>query len=168
MSASNVDAQAQILPIKLPGIILGVGLGGFFDGIFLHQVFQWHHMFSSIVSVNTVPGLKMNTLGDGFFHIVCWLAVLRGLYILYSRVTHARREVWRSPVFWSWILCGWGWFNLVEGLIDHEILGIHHVHSGPHQFVYDMSFLASGVIFILAGWMFARNGSVVRVGTATA
>ena len=51
----------QTLPIKLPGMMLGVGLGGFFDGIFLHQIFQWHHMFSSLYSVDTVPGLRMNT-----------------------------------------------------------------------------------------------------------
>jgi uncharacterized membrane protein len=151
------------LPIKLPGIVLGVGLGGFFDGIFLHQVFQWHHMFSSVYSVNTVAGLRMNTLGDGLFHTVTWLAVLLGLFLLYSRVTHARREVWGSPVLWSWILCGWGWFNLVEGLIDHQILGIHHVHSGPHQLAYDIAFLISGVVFILAGWSLARRGAPVRI-----
>jgi uncharacterized membrane protein len=161
-----IPTRETILPIKLPGIIFGIGLGGFFDGIFLHQVFQWHHMFSSIYPVDTVPGLRMNTLGDGLFHTVTWLSVLLGLYILYSRVTHARRDVWKSGVFWSWILCGWGWFNLVEGLIDHQILGIHHVHSGPHQFAYDISFLASGVIFIVAGWWMARRGSAVRVSAA--
>ncbi len=160
------SARETILPIKLPGIILGIGLGGFFDGIFLHQVFQWHHMFSSIYPVDTVPGLRMNTLGDGLFHTVTWLSVLLGLYILYSRITHARREVWKSGALWSWILCGWGWFNLVEGLIDHQILGIHHVHSDPHQSAYDISFLASGVIFIVAGWWMARRGSAVRVSAA--
>jgi uncharacterized membrane protein len=25
------------------GIFLGLGLGGFFDGIVLHQILQWHH-----------------------------------------------------------------------------------------------------------------------------
>jgi len=114
-----------------------------------------------------VPGLQMNTLGDGFFHTVTWLSVIAGLGVLYSRVTRARREVWKSSVLWAWILCGWGWFNLLEGVVDHEILGIHHVHYGPHQFAYDMSFLASGVIFIIVGWMVARSGSAVPVGVAT-
>ena len=31
------------------GIILGVGLGGFVDGILLHQILQWHEMVSSVV-----------------------------------------------------------------------------------------------------------------------
>jgi Predicted membrane protein (DUF2243) len=29
-----------------PGILLGVGLGGFVDGIVLHQILQWHHMLT--------------------------------------------------------------------------------------------------------------------------
>ena len=41
--------------------------------------------------MNTVHGLQMNTLGDGFFHTVTWLSVWLGLYILYSRVTPAAR-----------------------------------------------------------------------------
>jgi uncharacterized membrane protein len=32
--------------IRLPATILGVGLGGFVDGIVLHQVLQWHHLLS--------------------------------------------------------------------------------------------------------------------------
>lgn len=152
MMASATDT----LPVTAPGIILGVGLGGFFDGIFLHQVFQLHHMFSNIITVDTVPGLRMNTLGDGVFHTVTWLAVLIGLGLLYSRVTHERRQVWGSAVLWGWMLSGWGWFNLVEGVIDHEILGIHHVYSGANQTFWDMIFLASGAVFILVGWSIAR------------
>jgi len=149
--------------VKAPGIILGIGLGGFFDGIFLHQIFQLHHMFSSIVTPDTVPGLRMNTLGDGFFHTVTWLSVLIGLGMLYSRVTHARRQVWGSAVLWGWILSGWGWFNLVEGLIDHEILGIHHVYAGANETLWDMLFLVSGIVFILAGWGIARRARPVCV-----
>lgn len=158
-----MSTPPSTLPVKAPGIILGIGLGGFFDGIFLHQVFQLHHMFSSVITPDTVPGLRMNTLGDGFFHTVTWLAVLIGLGILYSRVTHARRHVWGSAVLWGWMLHGWGWFNLVEGLIDHEILGIHHVYAGSNQVLWDMLFLASGVIFILAGWSIARRATPITI-----
>jgi uncharacterized membrane protein len=51
----------------LPGLLLGGGLGGFFDGIVLRQVLQWHHMLTSEGSypATTVVGLEVNTLWDG-------------------------------------------------------------------------------------------------------
>jgi hypothetical protein len=30
--------------LTTPGILLGLGLGGFVDGIVLHQILQWHHI----------------------------------------------------------------------------------------------------------------------------
>ena len=51
------------------GILFGLGLGGFFDGIVLHQILQWHHMLTSAgVPADTVAGLKLNTFWDGLFH----------------------------------------------------------------------------------------------------
>ncbi|MFE9957902.1 DUF2243 domain-containing protein [Micromonospora sp. NPDC005299] len=156
--------------IRVPATILGVGLGGFVDGILLHQVLQWHHLLSSTDSdrvgikfypVDTVAGLKMNTLWDGLFHTVTWVAVLTGLALLYARVTRSRGRLWRSPALWGWALVGWGLFNLVEGIVDHQILGIHHVHGGPHQLWWDLGFLALGVVFVAVGWAVQRPASVV-------
>jgi uncharacterized membrane protein len=153
--------------IRLPGIVLGVGLGGFVDGILLHQLLRWHHMLTGTdhdhigvkyYSPNTLSGLRMNTIWDGVFHAVCWLAVLVGLAILYSRVTSARRRVWTSPVLWGWILVGWGVFNLVEGILDHHILSIHHVHNGPGQIWWDLGFLALGAVFVVLGLLVQRGG----------
>lgn len=158
-----MNRSADTPSIKAPGIILGIGLGGFFDGIFLHQVFQLHHMFSTVVTPDTVRGLRMNTLGDGIFHTVTWLAVLVGLGCLYTRVVEARGKVWGSFELWGWMLKGWGWFNLVEGLVDHQILGLHHVYASRNTLLWDMLFLASGVIFILLGWRIARRGQPLTV-----
>ena len=61
------------------------------------------------------------------------------------------------------MLVGSGLFNLVEGLIDHEILGIHHVRSGPDQFIWDMAFLAVGLLLVVAGWSMVRKGASIRI-----
>ncbi|MEW9548288.1 DUF2243 domain-containing protein [Nonomuraea sp. NPDC050783] len=156
--------------IALPGVVLGIGLGGFVDGILLHQILQWHHMLSSTGTdnigvrpypVTTVPGLQMNTLWDGLFHAVTWLAVLTGLGLLYSRVTASRGRVWRSRALWGWILAGWGVFNLVEGVIDHHLLGIHHVRTGPYQLWWDLAFLLLGALLVAGGWALQRGGQVL-------
>ena len=155
------------LQIRMPGIVLGVGLGGFVDGIALHQVLQWHHMLSSTGSdniglrtypVTTVPGLQMNTVWDGLFHTFTWLSVLIGLHLLYSRVVAARGHVWGSRVLWGWILVGWGAFNIVEGVIDHHLLAIHHVRAGPDQLWWDLAFLALGAVLVAGGWLLQRSG----------
>jgi uncharacterized membrane protein len=168
--ATTVDgtgADAAPPSLQLPGIVLGVGLGGFVDGILLHQLLQWHHMLTSTnhdhigvkyYDPHTVSGLEMNTVWDGVFHVVCWISVLTGLAILYARVTSGRRRVWASRVLWGWILAGWGLFNLVEGILDHQILGIHHVRGGPHQLWWDMGFLALGALLLAGGWLLQRGG----------
>jgi uncharacterized membrane protein len=152
-------------PLRAPGILLGVGLGGFVDGILLHQLLQWHHMLTSTDSDNvgiatypadTVAGLRMNTLWDGVFHTFTWLSILIGLSILYRRITAGRAVAWRSGGLWGWILVGWGLFNVVEGVVDHHLLGIHHVRGGPHQLWWDLGFLALGAALIVAGLVVQR------------
>ncbi|MEV0429314.1 DUF2243 domain-containing protein [Micromonospora sp. NPDC050495] len=163
-------ATTDATRIRLPATILGIGLGGFVDGIGLHQVLQWHHMLSSTNTdnvgirnypVDTVPGLRMNTLWDGLFHVVTWTAVLLGLALLYARVTRSRGRLWRAPMLWGWILFGWGLFNLVEGVIDHHLLGIHHVHGGPDQLWWDLGFLALGAVLLVVGWLVQRGARSV-------
>jgi uncharacterized membrane protein len=153
-------------PIALPGVVLGVGLGGFVDGIVLHQILQWHHLLASTDSdnigvdtypVTTVGGLEVNTLWDGLFHAVCWVAVIVGLALLDSRVPRPRGQVWASRALWGWMLVGWGLFNLVEGIVDHHVLAIHHVRAGPHQTWWDLGFLVVGVALVVGGWLLQRR-----------
>ncbi len=43
----NIEEKTGKTPSpKLPGLLLGIGLGGFVDGIVLHQILQWHHMLT--------------------------------------------------------------------------------------------------------------------------
>jgi uncharacterized membrane protein len=172
-SSAAEPATGRLPRIALPGIILGVGLGGFIDGILLHQVLQWHHMLTSTDTDNigvpyypadTVHGLQVNTLWDGLFHTFTWLAILIGLGLLYARVADQRGRVWASRVLWGWVLVGWGLFNLVEGIVDHHLLGIHHVRRGPHQLWWDLSFLALGALLVIGGYLLQRSGT--RSGAA--
>jgi len=44
-SRRRESAQA-VSGSRSAGILLGIGLGGFVDGIVLHQILQWHHMLT--------------------------------------------------------------------------------------------------------------------------
>ena len=145
-------------PDRSPAILLGIGLGGFLDGIVLHQMLQWHHMLTDEGShpSTTVAGLETNTLWDGLFHAATWVAVAVGLALLWRRALAG--QVPRGRVLLGWMLVGWGVFNLAEGLVNHQILGIHHVRDdrgGPLG--WDLAFLAFGVLLAVGGWLLART-----------
>src|SRR5512145_2025561 len=97
------------------GILFGVGLGGFFDGIVLHQVLQWHHMLTSAgYPADSVPNLEINTLWDGLFHVSTYMFVALGLAILW-RAAHRTHVRWSGKLLVGTMLMGFGLFNLVEG-----------------------------------------------------
>ena len=143
-------------PLVIAGTFLGMGLGGFFDGILLHQLLQTHNMLSATVPKTTIPNMEINMFWDGIFHSLTWLMTLIGVVALWK--AGARREnAWSGKALGGAMFIGWGLFNLVEGLIDHYLLGIHHVVERLGLSVFDHAFLASGIIFIVGGWMAVRS-----------
>lgn len=148
-------------PSRAPSLLYGLGLGGFVDGIVLHQVLQWHHMVSSVPgqSPGTLTGLEHNTLADGLFHAGTWVLV-----VLASLLTLRSWRQGRLAPSWSFhiglVLVGWGLFDLVEGLVDHQILGVHHVRDdlgGPLS--WDIGFLVFGAVLVVVGWAVHRRGA---------
>jgi uncharacterized membrane protein len=151
------------------GILFGLGLGGFFDGIVLHQVLQWHHMLSSWYPVNTIENLELNTLWDGIFHSATYLFMVAGLFILW-RTARRRHLYWSSKLLAGTMLMGFGAFNVVEGIVDHHLLGIHHVNElvDAWQRVYwDVGFIAWGAGMFAIGWALLRRGQRETLTSAT-
>ncbi|TIU49152.1 MAG: DUF2243 domain-containing protein, partial [Mesorhizobium sp.] len=54
-------------------LLVGFALAGFFDGIVLHQILQWHHLLSAFS-----PGsdLRFQVMSDGLFHLVMYLLLV--------------------------------------------------------------------------------------------
>jgi uncharacterized membrane protein len=140
------------------GIVLGLGLGGFVDGIVLHQIAQWHNMLSSTDRwpATTLEGMQANMRGDGLFHAATWILVALGVWLLWRALRGGALGSGRELV--GWMLAGWGIFNLVEGVVDHAILGLHHVREGGNELPWDLGFLALGVVMIVGGWFLVRSG----------
>ena len=158
------------------GILFGLGLGGFFDGIVLHQILQWHHMLTSAgYPADSIENLEVNTFWDGLFHASTYICTALGLYLLwrYSRRNHIR---WSGKLLPGALLMGFGIFNLAEGIVDHHLLAIHHVNETVprEQWIYwDLGFLVWGAIMLIVGWILlrrgkqeTRDGSGERGGTA--
>lgn len=139
------------------GILIGTGMGGFVDGIALHQIFQWHNMLSSVQPPVDLVTMKYNMVWDGFFHTFTWVMTALGLTKLW-RAGQRRDVPWSTSTFVGSLFVGWGLFNAIEGVIDHQILGIHHVHPGQGQLAWDLGFIASGLVMIAGGWAAIRAG----------
>ena len=125
------------------GILMGIGMGGFVDGITLHQIAQWHNMLSNVVPPHTMDSMRVNMAWDGFFHALTWLITLVGILQLRS-AAYAREPIPWAQAFTGQLILGWGMFNLVEGIIDHQILGLHNVREVTNYTVYNLTFLAVG------------------------
>jgi uncharacterized membrane protein len=140
------------------GILIGAGLlAGFVDGILLHEILQWHHMVTSIRPANTLSDLKANTLGDGLFHVGTWVMTVIGIVLLWR--AGGRSDVpWSPKIFGGSLLLGAGLFDFIEGIVDHQILGIHHVKPGPNQLAWDIGFLILGAVLAVIGWIILRSG----------
>jgi uncharacterized membrane protein len=142
---------------RSPGLLIGIGLGGFADGILLHQVLQWHNMLSAISPPSTLEAMQLNMRWDGLFHVLTWMLTLAGVAQLWRAGT--RGSLPRSGRhFTGQLVLGWGLFNLIEGLLDHQLLGIHHVREGPTWLAYDLAFLGLGGLgLLLLGLVLSRR-----------
>ena len=144
-------------------LLLGIGLGGFVDGIVLHQVLQWHNMLSAVHPPESMANMRLNMRADGLFHAGVWLATASGLALLWREARAGRVTGAPTRRFVGLLIAGWGLFNLVEGLIDHHLLGIHHVREGPDPLAWDLGFLLFGGLGLIAlGTALARGAAAPR------
>ena len=150
---------------------MGLGLGGFLDGIVMHQILQWHHMLTGTGDhpAGTILGKEANVLADGLFHLGTWLLVVLAT-ILTLRAWQRRELAPNGNRYVGSVLMGWGAFNLVEGSINHQLLGIHHVRDDLGAPVsWDIAFLVSGALLIGVGALLSRDtraGLLLRRGSA--
>ena len=141
------------------GLLLGIGFGGFVDGIVLHQILQWHHMLTNTGNhpADTVSGLETNTVADGLFHATTWILLACGVVLL--------RRAWaageRGPSLRALVgtmLAGWGLFNLVEGVVDHHLLGVHDVRDDVSDPLWwNLGFLVFGAALVVVGAALTRT-----------
>ena len=170
---ATIEGESARPSLTLPGVLLGVGLGGFVDGILLHQILQWHHMLTDYgelrsFPLTTIPSLEDNTMWDGLFHLSTWVFVVVGLFLLWRAISNGHPATWRSLT--GLLLVGWGIFNLFEGIVAHHILTLHHVRDDvADPLWWDLGFLAFGALLIVAGLAIRRNDAAAlaaRTGTS--
>jgi uncharacterized membrane protein len=153
---SNKQVLSPV-PLTTASIVLGIGMGGFFDGIVLHQMLQVHEMLSNKIPATEYIGKSINMFWDGIFHFFCMIVVLIGIILMWKLLY--RKDVDRSgKLFGGGLLLGWGVFNIVEGIIDHQILKLHNViELAANHDIANFSFLGVSVLMTIIGYALVNS-----------
>src|SRR3954467_7761839 len=101
-------------PLTAAGTLLGIGLGGFVDGILFHQILQLHSMLSARLPQDELINVKISMVWDGLFHAFTWLATLVGVILLWQ-AGKQRDSAWSGKLLCGGLFLGWGIFNFIEG-----------------------------------------------------
>jgi uncharacterized membrane protein len=137
------------------GYLLGFALGGFFDGILLHQILQWHHLLSL---VDGVGDLRNQVLFDGLFHALMYVIAAVGLALL----IRARDDI-SHPGAGKWLIgsamIGFGVWHILDSIASHWLLGIHRIKlDSPNPLVWDLIwFVIFGLAPLLVGVLMRRG-----------
>ena len=137
--------------INIGSIVLGFGFMGAMDGVIFHQLLQWH----SVVMQADRAG---QIVSDGVFHFGVTIALIVGGVLLWlgGKPSDLSRGI---RLLVGGFLLGSGIFNIVEGLINHHLLQIHRVKPGdPNALMYDLAFLAIGILLVVIGLLVKRRG----------
>jgi uncharacterized membrane protein len=105
-------------------------------------------MISSPTPPDTLANLELNTFWDGVFHAATWIITVVGVVML---LLTERPATGTGRRFVGGLLVGWGSFNLVEGVMNHHVLGLHHVRPGHDVLLWDVGFLAWGALMLALG-----------------
>lgn len=145
------------VPLTAAAIVLGIGIGGFADGIVLHQILQWHQMLSAKLPPTTVLEKNVNMFWDGIFHLFTLLSTATGIYLLWNVLRKINVST-SGNLLAGGMLAGWGIFNVIEGVINHHILQLHNVREiTSHQEVWNYAFLFFGILLAVSGWLLVRR-----------
>lgn len=147
-----------------PGLWLGIGFGGFFDGILLHQVLQWHHLLSKVGGA-WASELHNQVLADGLFHALMYVVAAVGLFLaVRQRASLARPHGPRR--FCAAFLIGFGLWHVADAFLSHWLFGLHRVRMDTaHPLAWDLGWLiVFGLLPIAAGWMLRQSNAPLRIG----
>ncbi|MGV3504097.1 MAG: DUF2243 domain-containing protein [Adhaeribacter sp.] len=158
--ANTYESQqaARSGPVIAATTLLGVGMGGFVDGIVLHQILQWHNMVSAKIPPDTLLNTKINMFWDGMFHTFVWIVTMAGILLLWKAVK-TRQVNLSDKLLSGGLLFGFGLFNIVEGIIDHHLLVLHNVREiSDSPSAWNFGFLALSAVILVAGWVLIGKG----------
>ena len=133
--------------------LVGLAVGALLDSFVLHQLLQWHHVWSRRSTATTLSGIERNVFADGVLNVASLATLLLGLGLMLGRPIEARPFVALG-------LIGWGLFQIFDEGVFHLAFGAHHIREGVEDpALYDWAFVALGFVFMTIGFVARRRTS---------
>ena len=146
-------------------LLLGFALGGFFDGILLHQILQWHHLLSGLDGA--AGDLRFQILADGLFHLMMYVVALVGAVMLVS-ARAAGAPIPATSGILRLALIGFGSWHVSDAVPSHWLLGLHRIRMDSDMpLAWDVAWLVIfGVATILLAMLLPSGGRGSRSSSA--
>ncbi|MDP2212845.1 DUF2243 domain-containing protein [Phenylobacterium sp.] len=140
---------------------MGFALGGFFDGILLHQILQWHHLLSLTPGID----LRGQILWDGYFHAAMYLLAALALWGLWR--THKAGAPLSGRPLCGALLAGFGAWHVVDSVLSHWLIGIHRIRvDSANPLAWDLVwFIGFGLVPAALGWWLLRPSGGAGTGS---
>ncbi len=151
--------KAEIKTVAGAAFLLGFALGGFFDGILLHQVLQWHHLLSTLEARGPpFADLRFQLAADGYFHLLMYVIAALALWFLWR----GRRALYKSGAgrrLSAWLLIGFGLWHVVDAVASHWVAQIHRIRmDAENPLLWDIGWLVVFGAIPLAVGLWLRTG----------
>jgi uncharacterized membrane protein len=139
-------------------LLVGFALAGFFDGIVLHQILQWHHLLSA---VSPEADLRFQIMSDGLFHLAMYLLLVLATILLVAARAANSRVVTTSEIL-RLSLVGFGLWHVVDAAVFHWLLGLHRIKmNSDAPLAWDIGWVVVfGLGPLLLAWVLpSRSGT---------
>jgi uncharacterized membrane protein len=110
-------------------------------------------MVSNKILPCSLGSIQINVLWDGLSLAFALIVTILCISLLWndSSLNKKDRGLLSRQMFIGLVILTFGLFNLVEVIINHHILGLHHVKDGPNPLLFDISFLILGGLLLIVG-----------------
>ncbi|MDJ1431028.1 DUF2243 domain-containing protein [Halostagnicola sp. A-GB9-2] len=159
---SEANGPSRRRPFFLAGVTVGIGFGAVLDVIIFHLTFQTHHLFSGFYDPYSYDGLRTNVMFDGVFLLAMVAVTALGLGMVW-RVVNRTDEALSTLFLLGSIVVGMGLFNLVDGVVSHEVLDLHNVVHGTEA--WNLPWIVVSVLMLALGFVLLKVAGDHRRGS---
>lgn len=163
-----MSAVAALLDrrIRAGWLLVGFALGGFFDGIVLHQILQWHHLLSGLDGP-AARDLRFQIMADGLFHLLMYVVAIIGAFLLITARASGARGGTTSEIL-RFALIGFALWHVVDALVSHWLLGIHRIRMDSETpLLWDVVWLGLfGILPLIFAMVMPNRGGPSRGAAA--